>query len=68
MQAQVLREMNLLSDQALVVKINVDERPEIARQYSIQSIPTMLVFRNGRLQHRQVGLADADKIRDMLKR
>jgi thioredoxin 2 len=36
-------------------KLNVDENPRIASQFQIQSIPTMLIFRNGQLVERLVG-------------
>jgi thioredoxin len=38
-----------------IVKLNVDENPAIASQYGIQSIPTMLLFRNGDQVNRLVG-------------
>lgn len=66
MQTQVLREMNFQPDQALVIRIDVDRSPDTARYYDIESIPTLLAFRDGELQHRQVGLADAEEIHDML--
>ncbi|MDZ7265184.1 MAG: thioredoxin [candidate division KSB1 bacterium] len=43
------------SGQLLVVKINVDEKPHIAAQYQIQSIPTIMMFKNGRSIMRVVG-------------
>ncbi len=38
-----------------VVKLNIDENPEIARQYQIMSIPTMAVFVGGEIQKSIVG-------------
>lgn len=37
-------------------KINVDENPETSVQYNIRAIPTILLFRNGELQERLVGM------------
>jgi len=36
-------------------KLNVDENPEVAMQYQIMSIPTLLVFKNGKLVDRIIG-------------
>jgi len=38
-----------------VAKLNVDENPQKASQYAIQSIPTLLLFKDGRLANRLVG-------------
>ena len=38
-----------------VGKVNVDEQPELARQFRGMSIPTLMVFRNGDLVRREVG-------------
>lgn len=38
-----------------VAKLNVDENPRTASQFQIQSIPTMLIFKNGKLVDRIIG-------------
>ncbi len=38
-----------------IAKLNVDENPRIASQYQIQSIPTMLIFKDGKLIDRLIG-------------
>lgn len=38
-----------------IAKLNVDENPGTATQFAIQSIPTMLIFKNGKLVDRLVG-------------
>ena len=38
-----------------VGKVNVDEQPELARQFRVMSIPTLMVFKNGYLVRREVG-------------
>ena len=40
-----------------VAKVNVDENPGIASQYGIRSIPTMMVFKDGKLAAQKVGAA-----------
>jgi len=39
----------------LIAKLNVDENPRVAGQFQIQSIPTMLIFKNGVLLDRLIG-------------
>ena len=44
-----------LGDQVQIAKLNVDDNPDIARQYDVMSIPTLLVFKGGDVQKRLVG-------------
>ncbi|MGQ9487058.1 MAG: thioredoxin [Armatimonadota bacterium] len=47
---------------AKVVKLNVDEDPEIALRYGIQSIPTLLFFKDGKVQDMIVGVVPKQTI------
>lgn len=47
---------------AKVVKLNVDEEPEIALRYGIQSIPTLLLFKDGKAQDMIVGVVPKQTI------
>ena len=49
-----------------VGKIDVDTQPELAIAHKIISIPTLLVFRNGELVEKAVGLRSKDQIEAML--
>ncbi|MFA5535616.1 MAG: thioredoxin [Bacillota bacterium] len=44
-----------LSGSLKVCKLNVDENPMIAGEYGIMSIPTLLVFKNGKVAGHQIG-------------
>lgn len=44
----------------LVGKVDVDEQPELAQEYKIQSIPTLLIFKNGQEAVRHIGLTPKD--------
>ena len=44
-----------MPDQITVVKVNVDDADEIAAQYRIMSIPTLLFFKNGQIVDKTVG-------------
>lgn len=44
-----------MSGKAKVVKVNVDEEPDLAGRYGIQSIPALLIFKNGKVEDTIVG-------------
>jgi thioredoxin 1 len=44
-----------IGENVTVAKINVDEQPELASRYSIQSIPTIVIFKDGREVDRVMG-------------
>ncbi len=48
------------SDKVKVVKLNVDENQEIAMKYGIQSIPSLLIFKDGKEIKRTIGAAPKD--------
>lgn len=49
-----------------VCKINVDEQPELAAKFGIMSIPTLMVFENGKLVNQSAGARPKDAILSML--
>jgi thioredoxin 1 len=49
-----------------VVKVNVDEEPEIAGRYGVQSIPTLAIFKEGKLVDQLVGAVPKQAISDKL--
>lgn len=50
----------------IVGKVNVDEEQDLAREYRIMSIPTLMVFEHGELIRREVGGKDKEEILEML--
>lgn len=49
-----------------IVKVNVDEEPELASQFGVASIPTLVVMENGLEVERSVGARPKNQILDML--
>ena len=47
-------------------KINVDEEEELAQQFNVMSIPTLMVFRNGKKIQESVGMVPKEQIEAML--
>ena len=52
---------------AKICKVDVDAQPELARQYKVLSIPTLMVFKNGELVKRESGAKPKEEILEMLK-
>ena len=49
-----------------VCKVNVDEQPELAGQFGVMSIPTLVVMKNGKIIHQSVGARPKNAILAML--
>ena len=52
---------------AKICKVDVDANPELARDYRVMSIPTLMVFKNGEAVKREVGAKPKAEILDMLR-
>lgn len=50
-----------------VGKINIDEQTDLAVKYGVMSIPTFIVFKNGKPANMSVGVQDKNKILELLK-
>lgn len=53
-------------EDVVVGKINVDEQPELAQQFGVMSIPTLIVFKNGQAAEKSVGVVPKENILAML--
>ena len=50
-----------------VGKVNVDDEQDLAVQYRVQSIPTVIIFKNGQAVKKAVGVQSEDSLLEMLK-
>ena len=64
MLAPILEE---IGEQHRVAKIDVDENPELAAAFGIESIPTVLAFRDGQIVGKSIGLVDKERLLALLK-
>lgn len=55
-----------MDGKANIGKINVDEQPDLAAQYGIMSIPTLLVFKGGELAGKKIGVQTKQALMEML--
>lgn len=66
--APVLEELAQETPEARIVKVNVDENPDLASRYRVSSIPTLIVFRDGKPAGQSVGAAPKETLRKMLSK
>lgn len=52
---------------ANIVKLNVDENPEVAMKYQVRSIPTLLFIKNGKVVDKQIGVVPKSILENKLK-
>lgn len=45
-----------------VVKVNVDEAPDVSARFAVQGVPTLLMMRDGQVVDRQIGALPADRL------
>ena len=66
-QSPILREVaSELGERVRVIKIVVDQNPEIAGRYQIQGVPTLMVFKNGEMKYRQSGVHTKPQLMNVL--
>lgn len=66
MVSPILDEIAAQRSDIKVGKINVDEQPELAAQFRVMSIPTLVVMKNGRIVQQAVGARPKAQILSML--
>ncbi|KKQ93935.1 MAG: Thioredoxin [candidate division CPR2 bacterium GW2011_GWC1_39_9] len=49
------------------VKVNVDENPEASNSFGVMSIPTLLIFKDGKVVDQMIGLQSEDSLKSKLK-
>lgn len=50
-----------------ILKVNTDMHPELAREFGVMSIPTLIVFKDGELINKSIGFKDIDEIKKMVE-
>ncbi len=55
-----------MGDKVKITKLNIDENPDIAAQYGVRSIPTLMIFKNGEPASMQVGAKPKNALADWI--
>ena len=66
--APILEELAAETPDARIVKVNVEDSPNLAAQYSIDSIPSLKVFKSGAVAGQFVGLANKGQLKALISR
>ena len=67
-QSPILKEVaSELGDRIRVIKIDVDQNNEISNRYQIQSVPTLMIFKNGNLLWKHSGVVSKNQLVSVLK-
>jgi thioredoxin 1 len=68
MMPPILKEVkDKLGDKVTILKMDIDRNPAVATAYQIQSVPTLIVFRDGQIRWRQSGVIRAEQLRSVLE-
>ena len=67
-QSPILKELATeLGDRVRVIKIDVDQNQEISGRYQIQSVPTLMIFKNGEIKYKQSGVHTKQQLMNVLQ-
>lgn len=63
MLAPILQEVkSILKDEVRIIKINVDQHQDLAAEFMVRGVPTMLLFNEGKMLWRQSGVLSANDL------
>lgn len=67
MQGPIVEKLAKENDSFKVGKVNVDEQQELAMEYGVMSIPTLMVVKNGEITFKETGVLQENAILDLMK-
>jgi thioredoxin 1 len=67
MMAPILKQAkDQVGDKVMIIKVDIDKNPEAARQFGVQSVPTLILFKKGEIKWRQSGVVQANTLVQVL--
>jgi thioredoxin 1 len=68
MMAPILKEVKQdVGDSATIIKVDVDQSPEAAQAYNVQGVPTLILFKEGKILWRQSGVVPKNSLVNVIK-
>ena len=67
MMAPILKELaSITGDDVKILKVDVDKNEQAALTYQVQSVPTLIIFKNGAVKWRQSGVVPAKQLKSVI--
>jgi thioredoxin 1 len=67
MMTPILHEVKeAMGDKVRIIKIDVDKNPEASNQFQVQGVPTLIIFKQGKIKWRQSGVIPAKELQQVL--
>lgn len=57
-----------IGDKARIIKIDIDKNEQLSANYNVKSVPTLMIFKNGKLEWRASGVHSADDLETELSK
>lgn len=55
-----------IGDKAKIIKVDVDKNPKVSGTYQIQGVPTLILFKSGKIVWRQSGVVSANNLQEII--
>lgn len=67
MQHPILEELHeKIGDKARIITIDIDKNESLAALYNVRSVPTLMIFKNGKVEWRESGLQQLPKLEQLI--
>ena len=66
MLSPIIEKLATSIDNAEFIKVDVDKHEEIARNYGIMNIPTLIFFKDGNMVNKHIGMISEEKIKELI--
>ena len=69
MMAPILQQLKgMIGEGVTILKVDIDKNPAVSKQYQIQGVPTLILFRSGEIKWRTSGVMPANQIKEIIDR